>query len=262
MPRLADDTGPAWSLVSKVLGLFSPFVFSGAMGGPSPGLFVAGGCALAVYVLTRKGLLRWDRTLGGTAAGLMLMGLLAPTWLGGVFLGDSRLPVAAAYLAAAAMRIAPGAGRRLLPWGLALAAAVLVQAGSAGSALRACDVQYAEVRAALQALPRGATLIPAQEDEPAPGVRCSDMRVYDHMAQLVTLERSGYSPTFFSGVTAVDVRAGKPYFGDPLLTKAVTPEVLQPGAYLLWMHLGHVRPLPPGLTVLRSGSFFDILAIP
>ena len=261
MPPLAEEGGAQWSCVSKLLGLLSPFLFSGSMGGPSLGLAVFGGCVFALYYLTRIGALRWNRALAASAAGLMLMALVSPYRVAGVFLDDSRLPVAAAYMVVAAVGIVPGAGRRLLPWGALLVVAVLVQVGSAGEALRTCDRQYREFRAALHSVPRGTVLISVQEDAPASGVRCSDVRVYDHMAQLVTLERSGYSPTFFSRVTGVGVRSGVPEEEGLKFTKSVTADMLLPGSDLLWIHLGnHDRPVPPGLTLLQSGSFFDLFS--
>lgn len=261
MPPLADEGGAQWSCVSKLLGLVSPFLFSGSVGGPSLGLAVFSGCMFVLYHLTRTGVLRWNRALAASAAGLMLVALILPYRVAGVFLDDMRLPIAAAYMIVAAVGIVPGAGRRLLPWGALLVVAVLVQVGSAGEALRTCDRQYGELRAALRSVPLGSILISAQEDAPAPGVRCSDVRVYDHMAQLVTLERSGYSPTFFSRVTSVGVQSGVPEEEGLDFTKSVTADMLLPGRYLLWMHLGnHARPVPLGLTLLRSGSFFDLFS--
>lgn len=250
-----------WIPAFKVLGLMSPFLFSGALDVASLGMVVFVGCVFQFVRLTHLGVLRWNRGLAAPAAAIMLLGLVVPTSAGGVFMGDMRLPVAAACMAVAALGVAPGA--RLLPLGALLAAGVLVQTGSAGVALLACDRQYSEFRAALQDLPRGAILLPVQEDAPAPGVRCNGMRVYDHMAQLVTIERSGYSPTFFSLATAMNVRAGLPRDWEPQFTKSVAPEMLLPGAYLLWMHLGnHTRPVPPGLALLHGGSFFDLFLIP
>ena len=261
MPPLAEEGGAQWSCVSKLLGVLSPFLFSGSMGGPSLGMAVFGGCVFVLYHLTRTGVLRWNRALAASAAGMMLVALVLPYRVAGVFLDDTRLPVAAAYMVVAAMGIVPGAGRRLLPWGALLVVAVLVQVGSAGEALRTCDRQYGELRAALHSVPLGSVLISVQEDAPAPGVRCSDVRVYDHMAQLVTLERSGYSPTFFSRVTGVGVQSGVPEEEGLKFTKSVTADMLLPGRYLLWIHLGnHDRPVPPGLTLLRSGSFFDLFS--
>ncbi len=263
MPSPGGLTGAVWVPMLKVLGLMSPFLFSGALGEFSAGLAVFAGCVFLLFRLTRTGVLRWDRRLAAPAVALMLMGLAVPTWTFGVFLGDMRLPVAAAYLAVAAMRVRPGAGPQLLPLGLLLAAAVLVQVGSAGLAMRACDRQYGELRAALQVVPRGAVLTAVVEDDaPAPGFTCRNLNVYDHMPNLVTLERSGYSPDFFARATAVAVRGGLPTDRERWPAHLITPDMLPLGGHLLWMHLGnHTRPVPPGLTLLHSGSFFDLFSI-
>jgi len=264
MPPPGGETGMLWLPAAKALALTSPFLFSGAAGGLDPGMAVFVGCVFLLVRLTRTGALRWDRRLAAPAAVLVLMGLVMPTRAFGVFFVDLRFPAIGAYLAVAAIRAAPGATRRWLPLALALAAAGLVQAGSAGGAMRACDRQYGELRAALQMVPRGAILTAVQETEaPAPGVPCTNLRVYDHMPQLVTLERSGYSPDFFARVTAVTVRDGQATDRDPWPAHLFTPDMLPPAGYLLWMHLGnHARPVPLGLTLLHSGSFFDLFSIP
>ncbi|HEY0205716.1 MAG TPA: hypothetical protein VGC15_16345 [Acetobacteraceae bacterium] len=251
-----------WSFQLKILGIQSPFLFAGAMGGASVGLAVFIGCASLLIYLSFTGVLRWNRELAASAAGLMLMNLAVPTSMDGVLLGDMRLPAAAAYMFVAAVSVVPGTGKKLLPLGMLLAAAIMMQVGSAAVAMRACDGQYGELRAALQAIPRGAILVSAQEQNaPAPGVRCSDLRVYDHMAQLVTVERSGYSLGFFAPATAVNVRSGLPVLLEMLFTESFKSEYLRETGYLLWIHLGnHDRPLPPGLTLLRSGSFFDLFS--
>ena len=263
MPPLGGAPVEAdWSPWLKILGVQSPFLFAGAMGGASVGLAVFVGCAVLLIYLSYLGILRWNRGLAASAAGLMLVNLAVPTSMDGVLLGDMRLPAVAAYMVIAAVSVVSGAGKRLLPLGVLLAAAVLVQIGSAAMAMRACDGQYGELRAALQAIPRGAILVSAQEeDAPAPGVRCSDVRVYDHMAQLITVERSGYSLGFFAPATAVNIRSGQPVLLEMLFTKFINPEYLQRSGYLLWIHLGnHDRPVPSGLTLLRSGSFFDLFS--
>jgi len=256
-------TEPEWSPLLKILGVPSPFLFAGAMGGASVGFAVFIGCAFLVSYLIYTGALRCNRGLVASAAGLMLLNLVVPTSMDGVLLGDMRLPSAAACMVVAAVSVVPGAGKRLLPLGVLLAAAVLMQVGSAAVAMRACDGQYGELRVALQAVPRGAILVSAQEeDAPASGVRCSDLRVYDHMAQLVTVERSGYSLGFFAPATAVNVRSGHPVLLEMLFTGSFKPKYLHGSGYLLWIHLGnHDRPVPPGLTLLRSGSFFDLFSI-
>ena len=260
VPQSSGPTEAGWSPWLKILGMPSPFLFAGAMGGASVGMAVFAGCTFVLIYLTHTKMLRWNRELTASAAGLMLMNFIVPTSTNGVFLGDMRLPAVAAYMVIAAVNVVPGKGRRLLPLGLLLAAAVLAQVGSAGVAMHTCDGQYGELRAALQAVPRGAILVSAQEEStPASGVRCSDVRVYDHMAQLVTVERSGYSLGFFAPATAVNIRIGLPVALEMIFTKSIKPEFLQRSGYLLWIHLGnHDRPVPPGLTLLRSGSFFDL----
>ncbi len=262
LPLGGAPVAPEWSVWLKILGIQSPFLFAGAMGGASVGLAVFIGCASLLIYLTVTGVLRWNRELTASAAGLMIINLAVPTSIDGVLLGDMRLPAVAAYMVIAAVSVAPGAGRRLLPLGALLVAAVLMQVGSAAVAMRACDGQYGEFRAALQDIPRGAILVSAQEENaPAPGVRCSDVRVYDHMAQLITLDRSGYSLGFFAPATAVNIRSGLPVLQEMLFTGSFRPEYLQKIDYLLWIHLGnHDRPVPPGLTLLRSGSFFDLFS--
>lgn len=263
MPPPGGDAGLLWLPAAKALALASPFLFAGATRELEVGTVVFVGCGFLLFRLTRTGALRWDRRLAAPAAALVLLSLVAPTWASGVFFVDLRLPVAAACLALAAMRVAPGAARRLLPLGPLLTAAMLAQVGSAGWAMRTCDRQYDELRAALQAVPRGVVLTAVREIEaPDPGVLCGGPIVYDHMPQLVTLERSGYSPDFFARVTAVTVRGGLPTDLNPLPAHLVTAGMLPPGGHLLWMHLGNrTRLVPPGLTLLRSGSFFDLFSI-
>ncbi len=264
MPPPGGDNGLFWLPEAKARLLTSPFLFSGASGGLDPGMAVCVVCLFLLLRLTRTGVLRWDRRLAAPVIVFVLMGLALPTQAFGVFIVDLRFPVAAACLAIAGLQLAPGAGRRLLPLGLLLTGAVLVQAGSAGVAMRACDRQYGELRTALQAVPRGIVLTAVKEEEaPAPGVRCSDLRVYDHMPQLLTLERSGYSPDFFALVTGVTARDGQPTDRDPWPAHLVTPDMLPSGGHLLWMHLGNrTRPVPTGLVLLHGGSFFDLFSIP
>ena len=145
--------------------------------------------------------------------------------------------------------------------GVLLGVLAVEQAGAAGAGMRACNAHYAELRAALQALPRGAVLGAVLEQEPAPGVPCSPVRVYDQMAQLVTLERSGYNPGFFAAATPVVVRAGLLTDTYPTPAHKAEAGMLPQGNYLLWMHLGHRRPVPPGLALLRAGSFFDLYRV-
>ncbi len=260
-PPPSADNALRWLAGVKRLVLPSPFLFAGAGGGLDFGFLVAPACALLLTGLTLAGMLRWDRRLAAPAAALMLLGLLAPTRAFGVTLVDLRFPAVAACLAAAAVQLDPRVARARAPLGLALAAGTLLQAGSVRAVMRACDGQYAELRAALPAVPRGAVLTAVLEDEPARGGECSDLPIYNNMPLLITLERSGYNPVFFAQATGVGVRGGLPTDQKPTPADAVTRSMLPQGGYLLWMHLGHRRLVPAGLTLLRSGSFFDLYGI-
>ncbi len=258
----SGNLGLSWIWGDKPIILASPFLFSGGAGGLDSGLLVFILCAYLLVRLTRAGALRWNRRLAAVALVLAVMGLAVPKRAFGVALVDFRFPVVAAYIAVAALNITPGVGRRLWPVALVLAGAVLFQVASATTAMRACDRQYAEVRAALQAVPRGEVLAAVVETEhPVLGMRCTNLGIYDHLPQLMALDRSGYSPDFFANVTPIAIRNGRTTDKEPIRTHLLAPNMLPQHGYVLWMHFGnHDRPVPPGLTPLREGSFFTLYA--
>ena len=258
LPMSGAGAGVSWVFEAKPAILASPFLFTGAGGGPDIGLLVFLLFVLAMLYFTRIGALQWHRGLAAPAAALALMGLIVPTRAFGVFLVDLRFPALAACLAIAALRVVPA--RALSLTALALAAGFLLQITSATVSMRGCDRQYAELRGALDILPRGTILTAVAENtDRAPGVACSELRIYQHMPQLVTIDRSGYSPDFFARVTPVLVRGGLDTDMNPIPAHLLTPDMLPPHGHLLWMHLGnHARPIPPGLTPLYAGSFFDL----
>ena len=261
MPIQQVSPGFHWLLDMKAIVLLSPVYFSPNGAGVLLCFAVLAVCTGLGVILTRRGLLRWDRRLAAPAIVLALAGMAAPTWAMGVYLVDMRFPAVGAVLAVAALQAAPGAYRRLAPAALLLAVAGLAEIASASAAMHACDGQYRELRAGLQALPRGAVLDAVAETEaPVPGVPCSGLPIHSQMAQLVTIDRSGYSPAFFAQVTAVGVRGGLPTDTYPTPAHLVTDTTPSRHGYLLWMHMGNHRPLPPGLTLLHAGSFFDLFA--
>jgi hypothetical protein len=91
--------------------------------------------------------------------------------------------------------------------------------------------------------------------DPAPA--CTILPIFDNMAQLVTIDRSGYSSTFFARATSVSPR------GDRLADQIpVPPEgfVAPADGFVFWVHWGRPPLSLPGLTLVRRGSFFDIWA--
>ena len=137
-----------------------------------------------------------------------------------------------------------------------------MQTGSAAQALHACDRDYRELRTALAAVPRGAVLHAVLNyGAPDGAARCA-RQAYIHMPQLVTIERSGYSPDFFARLTPVAVRDGLQADTKPTDAASFTPDMLPRGGHVLWMHMGGPVPALPGVAVLHHGSFFDLLAAP
>ena len=256
------NLGLVWRWHEKPVFLASPFLFSGAAGGLDAGLLVLLLCACALLLFTCTGVLRWNRGLAAVALVLAVMSVAAPKWALSVSMIDLRFPIVALCLAIAALSITPGAGWPLWPVPLVLAGATLFQVGSAATALRACDRQYTEVRAALQAVPPGEVLTAVQETEHlAPGSECTNLPIYENLPLLTVLERSGYNPGFYAAVTPVMVRDGRATDSGPIRAHRLTPDMLPRPGYVLWMHFGnHDRPIPPGLTPLREGSFFTLYA--
>jgi hypothetical protein len=124
-----------------------------------------------------------------------------------------------------------------------------------------CDGQYAELREALAMLPRGVDLSTVLErTEPVPDVACTRLPIYPHMAQLIIIDRSGYAADFFARVTSVGVRGGRTTDTDPRLASTFTSSTAE-ARYVLWINLGRFRPIPPGLVLLRHGSFFDLWTV-
>ena len=256
-----SDVATYYSPAAKALAVESPFLFRGAAaGGLDSGLVAFVFCAAALYVGVRRGWATWNRQLTGPMLVLLALTAVLPTRMLGVFLVDYRFPVAAVCLAFAGLRLASSMLPRAIPFAAALALLMVMRVADTSVLVHDCDGQYAELRDALAALPRGAELTTVLERaEPAPGAACTTLPIYEHISQLVTIDRSGYAPDFFARVTSVAVRGGRPTDTDPVSAGAfmAAPET----GYVLWIHLGRPRSIPPGLQLLRHGSFFDLWAV-
>lgn len=252
-------------LALKVLVLESPFMFRGAAGKmvviPDTGLLSAALCALALYAGVRQGWLTWPRTVAAPAIALLILTLLVPFSMFDQNVIDGRFPLAAACLALAGVKMTPAAPRRFgLP--AVVIVALLTAAHMADVALLTyrCDGQYAELRRAMAAIPRGSELLSVSDwKEPAPAGACSNLYIYEEMSQLVTIDRSGYEPGFYSLVTPVAVLGGRASDLSP--TPADKFTTAPSSGYVLWLHFGHRRPVPPHLALLRRGSFFDLWTV-
>ncbi|MCC7045699.1 MAG: hypothetical protein IT562_03215 [Alphaproteobacteria bacterium] len=218
---------------------------------------------------------------------LLLVAIVMPSWLLGVWGVDFRLPLALACLIAAASRIELPDQRMALAViavGLALFGA---RVWTIAEIWRGYDAQYSEFRRASQVIAPGARLLVVRKlregrfDKP-----------YWHMASTAVIDRSVFLPSLFKDRTAQPVHAADAYaaidtpFGTPL-----TPDLLQRAAadpalekltgtrmpngsriyfirwqdnfdYVLYMHFGDDgNPVPSLLRQVHAGSFFDIYKI-
>ena len=267
-PVPQGSLGILYNLPTALIALASPTLFPGALGAWESGhlVLLAGGAGL--IVATRRGLITWDRQLLIMAGVLWLVGLALPVAAVGVSWINLRVPLVAACFALAAVRLGGSAPLgtpsvttsgtpSIILWSVALAGLVLVRTASVASTMVACAPDYAALRRAMQALPRGAVLTPVLERE-APVHSCSWLPVYEHAADLVTLERAGLATDFFTRTMSV---AGR---GAPTDIKAVEMGEVTPGdlgQFVLWMHLGRAWPLPAGAVVLAREPWFDLLRI-
>lgn len=265
MPAPDAATGFSYILAAKPLVLASPFLFSGAgTGSLESGHLAFLLCSLFVVLLIWFGRLTWNRALIAPAIVLFTLSVALPISVMGVFLIDLRFPTVAVCLAVAAMGVAPGASRRqLVPAVLGLAALTIFHVASVTGEMRACDRQFGEIRQALQMIPRGEILTTVLERAaPAPDVPCTKLRVYDHIAQLITIERSGYASDYFGRVTSVMPRDGHISDQDPVSADLLAAEDLPLAGYVLWLHLGNrARSVPGRLTTIHAGSFFDLMTL-
>jgi hypothetical protein len=246
--------------ITLILAPESPFLFAGTVGGLDTGWISAWFCGAALCAGLRRGWLVCCRPLAAPILVLLTLTLVLPFRIWGVSLIDYRFAVPAACLALAGLGLTSSAQRFAAPLALALGLLTLVHVGDVTVMMHRCDGQYAELRQALTAVPRGAEMITMQEKaEPAPGAACTSLPIYDHIGQLVTIDRSGYAPDFFSWVSSVAVRDGRQTDLLPIFPQSFASA---PAAdYVLWIHFGRRSAVPPGLTLLRAGSFFDIWTV-
>jgi hypothetical protein len=253
-----DDTF-RYVAVAKLLALESPFLFRGAGGGFDTGLLTAGFSGVSLIVMIRRGWLTWPSTLTGPMLVLLALTVALPFTIFGAALIDYRFPVAMACLALAGLKVTlPAQTRACLVGTMALL--TIVHVADVAAVTYRCDGQYSELRKAFGTLPRGTELtVVLERTEPTPGVACSDLPIYDHIAQLITIERSGYAPDFFARATSVGPRGDR--LADMDAASAATFSAGSATGYVLWIHLGRRRPVPSGFVPLWRGSFFDLWAV-
>jgi len=261
MSMLGTQSAIYYRPVAKLFALEASTAFGRAAGRTfDTGLVSFIFCSVALFMAARRGLLTWPRSLAAPALILLGLTILLPYRLMGVYLIETRFSVAAACLALAGLKFKSIDTSHALMAVVAVALLMISHVVDVSIVMRRCDGQYAELRRALAVVPRGATLVPVLErSAPVPGVACTALPIYDHIASLVTIDRSGYATNFFARATTVALRDGRLSDIDP--PSAETFATAPMAGYVLWIHLGHRRPVPPGLALLWSGSFFDLWAV-
>lgn len=241
---------------NQIVALASPFLFSGALGGVDIGYVTLVLTGFLAVGFTRLGVLTWHRPLLATALAIMLLSVFLPVAVFGIFAINLRLPLVAACLAIAAVQLRPGAAlAQSAPLAVWIAILTVLQTGAVTREMARCGTDLTELRIALDSLPRGTVLTPVLERSGATG-QCPGFPFYEHAAQLITIERSGYASDFFGDNTSVRSRL---YPANLLARDAslVRPNTLS--GTILWLHLGQIRPAMQRLRPLHEGSFFSIL---
>jgi hypothetical protein len=191
-----SQTGSYFGFDDRLEALYSPFLFDLNW---SP---LEASLGLAVAALLALGLaLRWvvlPRRCWLMLALMVVLLLLAPAFLSGVWGTHLRLPlpVMLALLACGQLSTAPR--RRLAAQRWVAVTALAMAAHLAAAFLQGAeqDHRISEFRAALAAMPRGSTLLPALDLEREAG--SPSWRSLYHIASYATVDRSAFVPTLFT----------------------------------------------------------------
>jgi len=256
--RIAGQSAFTYMANFKLFAIVAPIAFSGAVGG-----FLDFGVVVLIYgglvwfLAPWRGWPIWPRGLAAPALVMLVLTLVMPLSFMGVGLFDYRFTVPAACLLLAGLRPKYFDLRRAVAAGVAVGVCMVAHIADVSQVMHRCDLQYAELSRGLQSLPRGAVVETVLErSAPEPGAKCTTLPIYNHIASLVTIERSGAAPDFFALVTSVNARGGRQTDTEPVSADQFTKAPA--GGYVLWFHFGHRRPVPRGLTLLWRGSFFDV----
>jgi hypothetical protein len=255
-----DHSDVVWgySLPATIEAALFPFLFRGAAGGLGLGVLTAVVCEYTSAVGITRRLLSMPRTLFAPALVMAGLSLCAPFILYGESLFNLRFPVVSACLFLAGLQLAPTLPARTVAIAALIGLLTAAQVADVSILTHQCDLQYAEARDAFAALPRGARVTTVISDRsPGSDRACTTLPIYEHMAQLVTLDRSGDSSSFFGRLTSVSPRGALPADERP-----ETPEtfVAPSDGFVFWVRLGGALPSPTGLSLVRRGSFFDLWA--
>ncbi len=198
---IADDvstyTGDMGMWSQRIAALTAGFGFfnsplSVAAGTVALGVFLGG-----FYFGLRKGVISLHRDLAFVAAGVMLLVLIMPTHVAGIWGLHLRYGGAGLILAAAAIRFREPARASVAAIVFAGVIALLA-ANGAGHVLRTDRIQ-SDIREGLAGLPPGARVINATTPDVG-------FEIGVHAASLAVIEADAYAPNLFTNISAVSVK--------------------------------------------------------
>jgi len=262
---------------SRLLGLFSPFLFAVDLG--EAVCFVL---LLAAFVTAlRTGIVTFDRRLAWPIGLIGIACLVMPQTLSGVYLVHVRLPVLFVLLLILACRPRPQAPRIAALSVAAILAMLALRTSLVADRLVEADRNVAELRAIGASLEPGARMLPTTSHEQIGAVPAYH---YWHAPAFLTIDRSAYDPLIFSffsidvvpSLKASSAPATSPVKFEILLTPEGEPErvKLRPGQLRYWNDWRRVfdyvvdfdggepaAELPPELSLVRRGSIFSVYRI-
>ncbi len=166
------------------------------------GAVLLGAAALCLILLAR---LRWERRIWPSALVVALAACTVPHVLASTWGTDLRLPLVAVLLGVAAVSVRlAGRWRALAMAGLFALAGV--KSADAWVALRDVDAGFADMRAVLAGLPRGARLLVVSLTGHGTGREAVPLSTQWHMPMVAVIEHDAFVPTLFTGLTTVRVR--------------------------------------------------------
>ena len=193
---------PTWygGLWTKLSALGSPVVFFG--GKVDILTFAFAGLLFLFGLVTRR--LRLSPTVWPVALAVAVVAICMPNELWGTWGMDFRLPLLVVMLIIGGVSLTERMGRSLL---YALVGAVItltiVRSASIAATLRAVDVEIAEVRDVVAAMPRGMRLmlVDAALDRRHRGA--APLRATLHAGMVAVIDRDAFVPNLFTGLSTV-----------------------------------------------------------
>ena len=194
---LPRGTAAFFSFSQKAEGLTSSFAFFN----PALGLVIFLALCAVAYGLVRGGYVSMPRKMVWVVCGMLLLNLLIPTSVLGIWGLHLRFTALLVILFFAGIRFTPAATARIRTLSaLGITGLIAVSMGNGAWHMARLDRQTGEIRTLLQAMPRGARLLATYQEGPM-----LDLDFAMHSSAIAVIERSAYVPGLFTNTSPVDV---------------------------------------------------------